>query len=157
MWWRHPDANIFTSILDVDGLELHINPLGEVSEGDSFQVIVADTITGTATVATEGWSFDPATGSVVFGAVAPGLTGDVNGNGSVDFADFLILSNNFGTTVAANMDGDLDGDGSVAFADFLILSNNFGQSAAASVPEPSGFAILFGAGLLLGTARRRRS
>jgi len=153
---ENPDGDIFTSILDVDGLDIHVNPLGEVSEGDSFQVIVADTITGTVTVATEGWSFDPATGSVVFGAVAPGLAGDINGSGTVDFADFLILSTNFGTMVTANMEGDLDGDGSVAFSDFLILSNNFGTTSPSSVPEPSGLVLLCSAGLLLGFVRRRR-
>lgn len=52
--------------------------------------------------------------------------GDLDLDGDVDFADFLQLSNNFGSTNAVWSDGDLDGDGNVAFADFLILSQNFG-------------------------------
>jgi len=59
------------------------------------------------------------------------IAGDVDGNGEVNFADFLILSANFGNTDAERKDGDLDGDGQVAFADFLILSDNF----AAAEPQ----------------------
>ncbi len=53
------------------------------------------------------------------------ILGDIDGNGTVEFADFLILSENFGTNAE---DGDLDGNGEVGFADFLLLSNNFGKS-----------------------------
>lgn len=55
--------------------------------------------------------------------------------------------------------GDIDCDGEVAFADFLILSANFGATTAAgsTVPEPTGFAMLGLAGLLGGIVRRRRS
>ena len=60
--------------------------------------------------------------------VEGGLPGDVDGNGSVDFADFLILSSNFSMTVSEGTLGDLDSDGQVAFGDFLILSGNFGKT-----------------------------
>lgn len=86
-----------------------------------------------------------------------GLPGDIDGDGSVAFADFLILSANFGTMVDAGTAGDIDGDGSVAFADFLVLSANFGtMSGAAAVPEPSAFALAIPALMLL-MARKRRS
>jgi hypothetical protein len=52
------------------------------------------------------------------------VLGDIDGSGTVDFADFLILSKNFGT---AESQGDLDCDGRVGFADFLILSAHFGR------------------------------
>jgi ELWxxDGT repeat protein len=58
------------------------------------------------------------------------LSGDIDGDGRVQFSDFLILSSNFGISNAQFKDGDLDGDGSVQFTDFLILSSNFGQSLA---------------------------
>ena len=58
---------------------------------------------------------------------------DVNQNGKVDFADFLIVSGNFGNKDATHGEGDIDGDGSVAFADFLLLSQHFGKEG----PEPS--------------------
>ena len=55
------------------------------------------------------------------------ILGDVNGDGLVDFSDFLILSGNFGKEDVAPDSGDLDGDRAVGFGDFLILSQNFGQ------------------------------
>lgn len=119
---------------------------------------------------TRGGSFAPwgtvGHGRLIFGGdvadggcVIPegGITGDLDGNGSVEFADFLALSANFGQTEGTTYEaGDIDCDGEVAFADFLALSGNFGATAAgaASVPEPNGIALL-----LLGLVpllRRRR-
>ena len=58
---------------------------------------------------------------------APGShrTGDFNKDGVTDFADFLILSANFGQEVVDAALGDADEDGLVSFADFLLLSANF--------------------------------
>ncbi len=61
----------------------------------------------------------------------PPLEGDINGNGTVDFPDFLILSANFGQSVDPGTNGDINGNGVVVFPDFLVLSANFGQSVAA--------------------------
>lgn len=64
--------------------------------------------------------------------------GDVDGDGEVNFTDFLRLSANFGANVASHFDGDINCDGTVSFPDFLVLSANFGRSVrAASVPEPN--------------------
>ena len=65
--------------------------------------------------------------------------GDADLDGSVQFSDFLTLSNGFGAA-GGWADGDFNGNGEVAFADFLSLANNFGNGEvnAASVPEPSG-------------------
>jgi len=52
-------------------------------------------------------------------------------NAGYDFADFLVLSKNFGrvglekTTPGGAAVGDLDLDGAVTFGDFLILSANY--------------------------------
>jgi len=60
----------------------------------------------------------------------PRFPGDVDGNDRVEFADFLVLANNFGQQVdRAFADGDFDDNGFVEFADFLLLANNFGQQA----------------------------
>jgi hypothetical protein len=59
------------------------------------------------------------------------LPGDFDGNGSVDFSDFLRFAVGFGDSVGdPNFDSrlDLDGDGNVGFTDFLTLATNFGRS-----------------------------
>ncbi len=86
------------------------------------------------------------------------LPGDLDGDGGVVFADFLVLSTNFGSTDVGYAGGDIDLDGTVAFADFLVLSSNFGSvSEAASIPEPSTalpFALGLGTVLLIRPRRR---
>ena len=87
----------------------------------------------------------------------PDTGGDIDGNGAVEFADFLTLSANFGTDVESHEFGDLDCDGSVAFSDFLILSDNFGSAAgAASVPEPSTSLLAAMGMLCVGLLRHQR-
>lgn len=59
---------------------------------------------------------------------ANGLPGDADENGTVELADFLKLSESFGSTDAAWEDGDFNGDRAVDFADFLLMSANFGAT-----------------------------
>ena len=60
------------------------------------------------------------------------LTSDFNGDGVVNFADFLAFAGQFG---ARQGDGryeaqyDLDSDGAIGFGDFLIFSSSFGKEA----------------------------
>jgi len=76
-----------------------------------------------------------------FLSLANRVSGDADLNGEVSFADFLVLSANFGKSMSSTWsEGDFDLSGIVDFADFLVLSSNFGHSNPAqfSVPEPSG-------------------
>ena len=59
-------------------------------------------------------------------SIAQTRDGDSDLDGDVDFADFVALSSNFGTSVESWSDGDFDGDGTVDFSDFIALSKNFG-------------------------------
>lgn len=59
--------------------------------------------------------------------VANSKRGDTDLDGDVDFADFLQLSAQFGSSDAAWSDGDFDCDGRVGFSDFLLLSQAFGK------------------------------
>ena len=61
------------------------------------------------------------------------LTPDFNGDGIVNFADFLAFVGQFGTRQG---DGryeakyDLDSDGAIGFGDFLIFSSSFGKGGS---------------------------
>ena len=68
-------------------------------------------------------------------AVLDVVAGDTDLSGTVDFADFLLLSASFGTP-AGWQGGDFDGDGLVNFADFFQLSGNFGRPHTMPVTEP---------------------
>jgi len=90
-------------------------------------------------------------------AASRAIAGDLNGDGSVGFPDFLVLSNNFTLDGVGYEGGDINCDGTVGFPDFLVLSNNFGQPAgaeAASVPEPTS-GMLAMLAMLTGFAFRR--
>lgn len=85
------------------------------------------------------------------------LPGDLDGNGGVDFSDFLVLSSNFGESQPSYSSGNIDLTGNIEFADFLVLSQNFGQTgAAASVPEPTSATCLL-ISMLLAFRLRSRS
>lgn len=86
------------------------------------------------------------------------LTGDLNGDGTVDFPDFLTLSGNFDAMDVGYEGGDIDCDGTVGFPDFLALSGNFGatEGAAASVPEPTTHLMALLATLALLPLRKRQ-
>lgn len=70
------------------------------------------------------------------------VAADLNLDGAVDFADFLTLSDNYGSD-ARHSGGDLTCDGTVSFEDFLVIADNFGPgSEAVAVPEPCGVVYL---------------
>lgn len=70
------------------------------------------------------------------------IAGDADGNGRVDFLDFLTLAGNFGQE-GNYKEGNFDLVGGVQFLDFLTLAGNFGMSSsvAAAVPEPGTYTL----------------
>ena len=80
----NPNPDVYTTILDVDGVKFQLTATGDLQQGDSFQIIGADQILGTPSIISsdpnQTWTFNSATGFVTFGA---GLRGDYNGNGSL--------------------------------------------------------------------------
>ena len=54
---------------------------------------------------------------------------DFDGSGTTDFADFLVLSSNFGQTDKVFADGDANDDGTVDFSDFLLFASVFDDIA----------------------------
>ena len=57
----------------------------------------------------------------------PQPAGDLDGDQRVTFADFLIMSANFGKKVDVRADGDVDGNGRVDTDDFELLRRQFGN------------------------------
>jgi len=113
--WR-TDGTTDGTVLAADVLTgpLESTPSNLVSVGDSIYFAAEDGIHGREVWRTE----NPATW----------LVGDINGDKTVSFADFLVLASNFGQATEQGVaDGDLDASGAVDFADFLLLSENFGR------------------------------
>ena len=64
---------------------------------------------------------------------------DFNGNGVVDFPDFLLFVTAFGSQAGQeryDAKYDLDGNGEIAFSDFLLFVNSFATSSTAPQPPP---------------------
>lgn len=94
--------------------------------------------------------------------IHPGIPGDADLDGEVQFSDFLAMSSGFNMP-GEWASGDFDRNNFVDFADFLTLSMNFGEVlpgfrdvAPAAVPEPGCIMLsTLLSGLLLPTRRRR--
>lgn len=64
----------------------------------------------------------------LLGDPIPRTVGDLDGDDTVNLADFTILKEAFGSDGEPLTGGDLDGDGLVDLADFAILKRNFGKT-----------------------------
>jgi len=69
--------------------------------------------------------------NVTGGTVYVGIPGDLNGDGTVDIYDAIILASAFGSSPGMknwNPNADINGDGIVDIYDAITLASNFGQS-----------------------------
>jgi parallel beta-helix repeat protein len=88
------------------------------------------------------------------------LSGDYNGDGVVNTADYIVWRNTFGATVTPYSGADGDGSGMIGGGDYSLWKASFGKTAAsgaiaAAVPEPGVSNFLIAATILSLTARRR--
>jgi len=161
-----------------NGDAIDINTLAEST--DEWDYFIASAITNTGWISGIG-DFDPAGPSESyqrpFSILVPfagtyGL-GDANFDESIDFADLLILAQNYGTETNGNLDaGDFNLDGVINFTDLLVIAQNYGdefallpnsenstfpsdwQTARAMVPEPNAIGGLIAVSLTLRSRRR---
>jgi hypothetical protein len=122
----NPDPDIYTTILNVDGVEFQMNGIGALANGDSCQIVDADQIVGTPVITSvdenQTWTFSNETGLITLGT-GPTTPGDYNGNGRLDAGDLDLQAEQI---VAEPGDPafDLNNDGEVTFADRQIWIND---------------------------------
>jgi hypothetical protein len=149
-------------------IQITANPTGQASLGfyKAFQynVFFTGALSGLTLPAPANnvvYTFDTAHDSG-FLDIHRGFLGDANDDGTVNFADFVALSNHYGQFGQGWAAADFNADGVSNFADFVILSNHYGQNiaggsftaspdelaamnafaAANGVPEPATLSIL---------------
>ncbi|MGA3191851.1 MAG: NosD domain-containing protein [Candidatus Bathyarchaeia archaeon] len=70
--------------------------------------------------------------TLTYSRIAVTITGDINGDGTVNILDAIMLSNSFLATRGTqswNPNADLNDDGIVNILDAIILANNFGRTS----------------------------
>jgi len=114
---NNPDPNVYTTVVDVDGVAFHLKVSGTLQSGDAFEIIRADQIDGTPVIVPadpgQTWTFNPSTGQIIFGAMLPG---DYNLNGLLDAEDLDMQA----VAIAGGQNPkeyDLNGDDLVNFND----------------------------------------
>jgi hypothetical protein len=80
--------------------------------------------------------FDTQVGGAVEYAPAPALTGDYNGDGSINAADYTLWRSTYGSTVPVAAGADGNADGLVNAADYTVWRDNLSAQPAA-IPEPT--------------------
>lgn len=160
----HP---VWQSLGQIDGWDPQAPYYGSGAVGDSATVFTGDSLTITLDGPFDfggNWE-DPSYGvtrlagfAVYF--VGNSQTGDFDGDGDVDGADFVAWQTHYPTASGATQAmGDADGNGTVDGADFAIWQGSFptAPSPTAAVPEPSAILLfVVGACALAGYRRRQR-
>ena len=97
-----------------------------LNQDGSFQYVPKPGFVGADQFSYQAFDANGISSSTVVTISDTRVGGDVDGDGSVSFTDFLALSANFGAASINWQDGDFDRDGRVGFSDFLVLAASFG-------------------------------
>lgn len=86
------------------------------------------------------------TGGACLGGGGDGPSGDYNGDGQIDAADYTVYQDTVGQAVTAGSGADGNANGTIDQGDYIFWSDRFGNAAgsggAAAVPEPSSLVLL---------------
>ncbi len=105
------------------------NPDGTVVTGLQFFVAPGAALGARDVTVSNSDGSDTLVGAFTVQMSTVGCTGDVNGDGEVDFADLNIVLGQFNQT-GTGLQGDIDGDGDVDFADLNALLSVYNTSCA---------------------------
>jgi hypothetical protein len=90
--------------------------------------------------------------------------GDLNGDGSINNADYLILRDNMQKSSLYEFEGELTGDAKIDLNDFRVFKNLFAAGGSGTidfsgsgVPEPATWMLMLLSTLAAGIIRRRRA
>lgn len=161
----HVEDNVngaYTTSATLNG-ELDLRPANTYSPtiGDTFNVVTADTITDTSTIALDhlapnyvftktivsgnvptGYSGQPTTSGQILQVTFAGHArpGDATRNATIDSNDFAVLAAHYNQSMNVGWgDGDFNGDGTVNALDFDALATNYGKGG--TVENPIGGAV----------------
>ena len=122
-----PDMPVLFTVTDGGGAVSATAARADTS-GNAATTLTLGREAGMNTVVARAADLEPA----VFTARAHGSP-DVNGDGEIDFGDFVLFAAKFGQRQGDegyDVRCDLDGDGTIGFADFLIFAGAFGKSTS---------------------------
>ena len=113
-------------VVTAGGGTLSVTTATTNASGHAATTLTLGSQPGTNTVVAIVAGLDP----VVFTAIALSIT-DFDGNGKVDFGDFVLFAGKFGLNQGdAGYEAryDLDGNDAIGFSDFLIFARHFGRN-----------------------------
>ena len=144
-----PHEHLSTSILGTDTAGIFVVTMKSVTDAvgieDSDPVFVVFNNGGAALDAAQ---------MEAFAFLGADVTGDYNGDGVVDVADYSVWRSTYGSD---DLRADGNDDGFVDAADYTIWRDNLSPSVASLlVPEPMSFGLLTMGGVAIGLRRRRK-
>jgi lysophospholipase L1-like esterase len=137
VWDFGAGIDLANTFLLVNGQPVTATPQGTALHA-ALTYVSPTPLSGTVTVslrsrdlATPPNTIDRQIAKFTIQGTAPGLQGDVNGDGRVDGADLILLGLHFGAlrgTANYSAAADLNSDGAIDGLDLAILAANFGQT-----------------------------